>query len=157
MGDDLQYYRKPWTKSMEDYIYGFSKKWILSNVFNKLLNNRCLERKIGVYNKIYMMLFFKWCRTLPLYQKWTRSPVKFVFTPTNIHLDEERLDDVFRLREDVLIKTNMFALALYLQKTSSRHLQKTFSWPLQDGLIKTNIFVLAIRLQDIIKTFSRRL
>ena len=51
--------------------------------------------------------------------------------------------------EDVLIKTNMFTLALCLQKTSSRRLQ--------DVLVKTNIFVLAIRLQDVFKTFSRRL
>ena len=49
--------------------------------------------------------------------------------------------------EDVLIKTNMFALALRLQKTSSRRLQ--------DVLVK--IFVLAICLQDVFKTFSRRL
>ena len=51
--------------------------------------------------------------------------------------------------QDVLIKTNIFALALRLQKTSSRRLQ--------DVLVKTNIFVLAIRLQDVFKTFSRRL
>ena len=43
----------------------------------------------------------------------------------------------------------MFALALRLQKTSSRRLQ--------DVLVKTNIFVLAIRLLDVFKTFSRRL
>ena len=49
-----------------------------------------------------------------------------------------------RLDEDVLIKTNMFALALRLQKTSSRCLQ--------DILVKANIFVLAIRLQGIFKT-----
>ena len=59
-------------------------------------------------------------------------------TPANIRLDE-----------DVLIKTNMFALALRLQKTSSRRFQ--------DVLVKTNIFALAIRLQDVFKTFSRRL
>ena len=53
-------------------------------------------------------------------------------TPANIRLDE-----------DVLIKTNMFALALRLQKTSSRRLQ--------DVLVKTNIFVLAIRLQDVLQ------
>ena len=51
--------------------------------------------------------------------------------------------------EDVLIKTNIFALVIHLQKTSWRRLQ--------DVLIKTNIFVLAIRLQDVFKTFSRRL
>ena len=141
-------------KSMEDYIYGFSKKWILSNVFNKLLNNRCLERKIGVYNKIYMMLFFKWCRTLPLYQKWTCSPVKFVFTPANIHLDE-----------DVLTTSFVFVFKRRLQdvfKTSwSRRICSpqpyVFRKRLQDVLVKTNIFVLAIRLQDVFKTFSRRL
>ena len=69
-----------------------------------------------------------------------------------------RLEDVFRLHlqktswrclEDVLIKTNMFALALRLQKSSSRRLQ--------DVLVKTNIFVLDIHLEDVLKTFSRRL
>ena len=69
-----------------------------------------------------------------------------------------RLEDVFRLRlqrtswrrlEDVLIKTNIFALAIRYQKTSSRSLQ--------DVLVKTNVFVLAIRPQDVFKTFSRRL
>ena len=57
-----------------------------------------------------------------------------------------RLEDVFRLRlPDVLIKTNIFALLIRLQKTSSRRLQ--------DVLIKTNIFVLVIRLQDVFRTF----
>ena len=59
--------------------------------------------------------------------------------------------------EDVLIKTNMFALALRLQKTSSRRLGQdqyirlgyTSSRRLQDVLQK--------RLQDIFKTSSRRL
>ena len=76
-----------------------------------------------------------------------------------------RLEDVFRLRlqktslrrlQDVLIKTNIFALALRLQKTSSRRigqdqyirLAKTSSRHLQDVLQK--------RLQDIFKTSSRR-
>ena len=69
-----------------------------------------------------------------------------------------RLEDVFRLHlqktssrslQDVLIRMNMFALALRLQKTTWRGLQGV--------LVKTNIFVLAIRLQDVIKTFWRRL
>ena len=61
-----------------------------------------------------------------------------------------RLEDVFSLRlQEVLIKTNMFALALRLQKTSARRLQ--------DVLVKTNIFVLAIRFQDVFKTSLRRL
>ena len=59
--------------------------------------------------------------------------------------------------EDVLIKMNMFALALHLQKTSSRRLGQdqyirlghTSSRRLQDVLQK--------RLQDIFKTFSRRI
>ena len=75
-------------------------------------------------------------------------------TPANIRLDE----DVFRLRvqktssrrlQDVLIKTNIFAILIRLQKMSSRRLQ--------DVLIKTNIFVLFIRLQDVFKTSSRSL
>ena len=70
-------------------------------------------------------------------------------TPANTRLDE----DVFRLRlqkthsirlRDVLIKTNIFALALRLQKTSSRRLQDVF---------KTS----SRRLQDVFKTSSRRL
>ena len=92
--------------------------------------------------------------------------------PANIRLDE----DVFRLclqktssrrldqdeyvhlsltsPEDVLVKTNIFVLAIRLQdvfKTFSRRLQdvfKTFSRRLQDVLQK--------RLQDIFKTSSRR-
>ena len=51
--------------------------------------------------------------------------------PANIRLDEDVLKTsfifVFRRRlQDVLIKTNMFALALRLQKTSSRRLQDVF-------------------------------
>ena len=71
----------------------------------------------------------------------------------------------WRRLQDVLIKMNMFASALRLQKTSSRRLGQdqyirlghTSSRRLQDVLVKTNIFVLAIRLQDVFKTFSRRL
>ena len=58
-------------------------------------------------------------------------------------------EDVFKTSSRRLIKTNIFALALGLQKTPSRRLQ--------DVLVKTNIFVLAICLQDVFKTFSRRL
>ena len=62
--------------------------------------------------------------------------------PANICLDE-----------DVLIKTNMVALALRLQKTSSRRLG-------QDQYIRlgyTSSRRLEKRLQDIFKTSSRRL
>ena len=57
------------------------------------------------------------------------------------------LEDVFCRRLQDVFKTNIFTLALRLQKTSLRHLQ--------DVLVKTNIFVLAIRLQDLFKTFPR--
>ena len=75
-------------------------------------------------------------------------------SPPNIRLDEDILKTsfVFVFRtclQDVLIKANIFALVIRLQKTFSRRLQ--------DVLVKTNIFVLAIRLQDVFKTFSRRL
>ena len=73
----------------------------------------------------------KFCGILITFHEWS-------YYPANICLDE-----------DVLIKTNMFALALLLQKTSSRRLQ--------DVLVRTNIFVLAIRLQDVLKKVSRRL
>ena len=75
-------------------------------------------------------------------------------SPPNIRLDEDILKTsfVFVFRtclQDVLIKANIFALVIRLQKTFSRRLQ--------DVLVKTNIFVLAIRLQDVFKTSSRRL
>ena len=52
-----------------------------------------------------------------------------------------------RLDENVLIKTNIFALLLCLHKTSSTRLL--------DVLVKTNIFALVMRLQDVFKTFLR--
>ena len=86
----------------------------------------------------------------------------------NIHFDEDVLETSWRRissssSEDVLIKTNIFVLAIRLQdvfktssrrlaKTSSRHLQdvfKTFSRRLQD-IFKTSC-------QDVFKTSSRRL
>ena len=95
---------------------------------------------------------------------------QFCFHPANICLDEDVwrcLEDVFRLRlqktsfktsfvfgfrrrlQDVLIKTNIFALVIRLQKTFSRRLQDVF--------VKTNVFALAIHLQDVFKTSWRPL
>ena len=54
-----------------------------------------------------------------------------------------------RLDEDVLMKTNMFALALCLQKTSSRRLQEFLAIRLQEVLPRC--------LQDVLKTSSRHL
>ena len=51
-----------------------------------------------------------------------------------------------RLDEDVLIKTNMFALALRLQKTSSRRLD-------QDEYVRLSL----TSSEDVFKTSSRRL
>ena len=75
----------------------------------------------------------------------------------NIHFDEDVLETSWRRissssSEDVLIKTNIFVLAIRLQdvfKTSCQDVFKTFSRRLQDVLQK--------RLQDIFKTSSRRL
>ena len=77
-----------------------------------------------------------------------------------------RLKDVFRLRrqktssirlQDVLIKTNMFALDLRLQKTSwSRPIYS--SWPYVFKTSCQDVFKkFWSRLQDIFKTSSRRL
>ena len=66
-----------------------------------------------------------------------------------IQIDNSQQTFVFRRRlQDVMIKTNIFVLAIRLQKMSSRRLK--------DVLVKTNLFVLAIRLQDVLKTSSRR-
>ena len=58
---------------------------------------------------------------------------------------------VFRRRlEDVLIKTNIFALLIRLQKTSSRHLQDVFKTYYQVKLF------LVTQFQDVFKTYSKR-
>ena len=94
--------------------------------------------------------------------------------PANIRLDEDVLKTSWRRlssspSEDILIKTNMFTLALCLQRTSSRRLQdqniclgytssrcirdvfKTSSRRLQDIFKKSSR-----HLQDVFKTSSRR-
>ena len=103
---------------------------------------------------------------------WTRS------CPANIRLDEDVLKTSWRRlssssSEDGLIKTNMFALALHIQKTSSRRLGQnqyirpgyTSSRRLQDvclqDVFKTScksIFKKSSRcLQDVLKTSSKHL
>ena len=74
--------------------------------------------------------------------------------PADIRLDEDVLKTSFvfvfgRRLEDVLIKTNMFASALRLQKTSSRRLG-------QDQYIRLG-HTSSRRLQDVFKTSSRHL
>ena len=76
--------------------------------------------------------------------------LKNCINPANIRLYEDILKTsvvlVFRRRlQDVLIKTNIFALVINLDKTSSRHLQNV--------LVNTNIFA---SWPYAFKTFSRR-
>ena len=94
-----------------------------------------------------------WWETTPLQQREITQQT-FVLMKTSWR----RLEDVFRLRlqktssrrlQDVLIKTNMFALALRLQKTSSRRLG-------QDQYIRL-VHTSSRRLQDVFKTSSRHL
>ena len=86
----------------------------------------------------------------------------------NIHFDEDVLETSWRRissssSEDVLIKTNIFVLAIRLQdvfKTSCQDVFKTFSRRLQDVLQKRlqDVFKTSSRhLQDVFKTSSRRL
>ena len=75
--------------------------------------------------------------------------------PENIRLDEDVLKTslvlVFKRRlQDVLIKTNIFALLIRLQKTSSRHLQDVFKTYYQ-----LKVFLLT-QFQDVFKTSSKR-
>ena len=67
---------------------------------------------------------------IPQYQQ-ENTCVRVSTFPANTRLDEDVLKTsfvfVFRRRfKDVLIKTNIFALALQLQKTSSRCLEDVF-------------------------------
>ena len=82
--------------------------------------------------------------------------------PANIRLDEDVLKTsfvfVFRRRlQDVLIKTNMFVLALRLQKTSSRRLGQDQYIHLGHTSSRRLQYILPRRLQDIFKTSSRLL
>ena len=122
-----------------------------ANIWDLIYAN-ILCQVLGGRNKNQFFHYFSLLRNLLHHQdlpnKWFERRLKRM-APTNIRLDEDFLKTsfvfIFRRRlQDVLIKTNMFALALRLQKTSSRRLQ--------DVLVKTNIFVLAIRLQDVFKT-----
>ena len=75
--------------------------------------------------------------------------------PENIRLDEDVLKTslvlVFKRRlQDVLIKTNIFALLIRLQKTSSRHLQDVFKTYYQVKLF------LVTQFQDVFKTYTKR-
>ena len=75
--------------------------------------------------------------------------MKFGRFPSKIRVHEDVLKSSFvfvfsRRFQDVLMKTNLFALSMRLQKTTSRRLQ--------DVLVQTNKFVLAIRLQDVFKS-----
>ena len=87
-----------------------------------------------------------------------------MFKPSKHSSWWRRLEDVFGLRlqktssrrlQDVLIKTNIFVLAIRLQdvfKTFSRRLQDVLQKRLQD-IFKTS----SRRLQDVLKTSSRHL
>ena len=115
-----------WDSLHEDWIatmrHGVTKKRItkrLKHKRNLFINN--LDRK-----------YSSWWRRL---EEVLKTSFIFVFS-RRLQEDED---------EDILIKTNIFILVIYLQKMSSRHLQDVF--------VKT----LVIRLQEIFKTFLRRL
>ena len=88
---------------------------------------------------------------------WCKLRPKGIF-PVNIHLDEYVLKTsfvfVFRRRlQDILIKTNMFALALRLLKTSSRRFSRRLG---QDQYIRLG-HASPTLLQDVFKASSRHL
>ena len=94
-----------------------------------------------------------------------RNSINCTLNPANIRFDEEvlktswrRLEDVFRLRlQYVLIKTNIFALIIHLQKISSRRLDQDQYFRRCHASSRHLQGVLQKRLQDVFKTFWRRL
>ena len=92
------------------------------------------------------------------------SSSKDIFKTSSRRLDEDKYILINHTSsEDVLVKTNIFVLSIYLQdnfKTSSRLLAKTSSRHSQD-VFKTSLRRLQdlsqIRLEDIFKTFWRRI
>ena len=82
--------------------------------------------------------------------------------PANIRLDEDVLKTSFffisrRSLQDVLIKTNIFGLALRLQKTSWSRPIYSFSRRLQDILPRRLAKTSSRHLRDLVKTFWRLL
>ena len=87
---------------------------------------------------------------MPLFPANIRLDEDVFLFPANIRLDEDVFKTSFLLvfrrpLQDVLIKTNIVALLIRLQRTSSKRLDQD-----QD-------FLFAICLQDVFKTSSRRL
>ena len=83
-------------------------------------------------------------------EDWNKSPcLVFSMSFEFFFLHPSKHSSWWRRLQDVLIKTNMFALALRLQKTSSRRLG-------QDQYIRLG-YTSSRRLQDVFKTSSRRL
>ena len=92
-------------------------------------------------------------------EDWNKSPcLVFSMSFEFFFLHPSKHSSWWRRLQDVLIKTNMFASALRLQKTSSRRLAKSSSRHLQD-IFKTyhqvKLFLLT-RLWEAFNTFLRR-
>ena len=135
----------------------------MGNIFPPLLqeSNKITIYKLSFGTKpfSYLFLLLKFMSYLELHiQRGSQSLEPTQQTFVLMKTFWRRLEDVFRLRlqktssrrgQDVLIKTNMFALALRLQKTSSRRLG-------QDQYIRLG-HTSSRRLQDVFKTSSRRL
>ena len=99
-------------------------------------------------------------------EDWNKSPcLVFSMSFEFFFLHPSKHSSWWRRLQDVLIKTNMFALALRLQKTSSRRLGQdqyirlgyTSSRRLQDVLQKRLQDIFKTSCKDIFKTFSRRI
>ena len=108
--------------------------WIATmrhGVTKKRITKR-LKHKRNLFINNLVRKYSSWWRRL---EEVLKTSFIFVFSR---HLQEDE-------DEDILIKTNIFILVIYLQKMSSRRLQDVF--------VKT----LVIPLQEIFKTFLRRL
>ena len=113
------------------------------------------------------MLFQKRTHRLQLqkipikYKKMRHKKTPKPFLPANIRLNKDVLKTSWRRllsssSENVLIKTNMFALALRLQKTSWRRLGQDHYICLDHMSSRRPQDVFKTSCKDIFKTFSRR-
>ena len=142
----------------KDSPYTLEKKYKLENIAlynHDEIENSNKNRKISIYQSvcIYYRKLYGLLRDLSnedlIDSFWiSNGTLKITWSSQSKPVSLSKHSSWWRRLQDVF-KTNIFALLIRLQKTSSRRPE--------DVLIKTNRFVLNIRLQDLFKTFSRRL
>ena len=117
------------------------------------------SRWMFIERKSFWAVRFK--KHLPCWRRLVASSSEDVFKTSSRHLDQGKYIGVsYTSSEDVLIKTNIFALAMRFQdvlKTSTRRLAKTSSRRYQDIFKKSLRHIFKTSCKDVFKMFLRRI